>query len=217
MAAKAGVIRLLNGTRVNLQGVIDNFSRRILAWRVLPASEPRSTRELLLEAAKCLLPGTAPPTVVADSGVENVNGEVDRLVDSNIIKRVLAQVEVVYSNSLIERWWLSLKHQWLFLNTLDTQAAVDRLVAFYVSQHNSVIPHSALGGLTPDEVYFGNGANVRELLAEACSRARAERLLANRAASCGTCPSQAEADHESRIHFNTSRMQLHPPDSGMSG
>ncbi len=149
------VLRLLNGTRVNLQAVIDNFSRRILAWRVEPAREPRVTRQLLLEAAKWLTAGTPAPTVVADSGTENVNGEVDKLVESGVIRRVLAQVEVIYSNSMIEAWWRSLKHQWLFLNVLDTLAAVERLVAFYVEQHNTVIPHSALGGLTPDEVYFG--------------------------------------------------------------
>jgi hypothetical protein len=38
---------------------------------------------------------------------------------------------------------------------MDTQAAVTRFVEFHVEQHNTVIPHSALGGRTPDEVYFG--------------------------------------------------------------
>ncbi|MBN2192208.1 MAG: hypothetical protein JW751_05285 [Polyangiaceae bacterium] len=40
--------------------------------------------------------------MVADSGVENVNHEVDRLLDLGRLRRVLAQVEVVYSNSMIE-------------------------------------------------------------------------------------------------------------------
>lgn len=34
------VIRLLDGTKVFLQAVMDNFSRRILSWRVSPALEP---------------------------------------------------------------------------------------------------------------------------------------------------------------------------------
>ena len=89
------VIRLLNGTRVNLQAVIDNFSRRILAWRVEAAREPRFTRQLLLDAAKWLPTPKPAPIVVADSGTENVNGEVDGLVETGVIRRVLAQVEVV--------------------------------------------------------------------------------------------------------------------------
>jgi hypothetical protein len=55
-----------------------------------------------------------------DSGVENVNGTVDALFSSGQLRRVLAQVDVTFSNSLIEVWWRSLKHQWLYLHTLDS-------------------------------------------------------------------------------------------------
>jgi transposase InsO family protein len=90
---------------------------------------------------------------------------VEQLVESNVIKLVLAQVDVLYSNSMIEAWWRSLKHQWLYLITLDTKETVAELVGFYVTQHNIVIPHFALDGLTPDEAYFGTGANARGTIA----------------------------------------------------
>ena len=54
------------------------------------------------------------PTLVADAGVENVNSEVDGLIESGLLRRVLAQRDVTFSNSLIEAWWRTLKHQWLF-------------------------------------------------------------------------------------------------------
>jgi hypothetical protein len=34
------------------------------------------------------------------------------------------------------------------------------LVAFYVHEHNHVLPHSAFRGQTPDEMYFGIGDTV---------------------------------------------------------
>ena len=43
-------------------------------------------------------------------------------------------------------------------------------VRFYVEQHNTVIPHSAFRGQTPDEMYFGTGAAVPDQLAEATMR-----------------------------------------------
>jgi putative transposase len=46
------LIRLLDGSRVYLQAVIDNFSRRILAWKVSPTFNPLATVEILLTAAK---------------------------------------------------------------------------------------------------------------------------------------------------------------------
>ncbi len=78
--------------------------------------------------------------VVTDGGSENF-GEVDELLeDSSSLSRVLAQVDIVCSNSLIEAFWRQLKHAWLFLNALDSTAAVRRLVAFYVGEHNEKIP-----------------------------------------------------------------------------
>jgi Integrase core domain len=58
---------------------------------------------------------------------------------------------------MIEAWWRSLKHQWLFLHSLDSVTTVRRLVEFYVQEHNRVLPHSAFRGQTPDEMYFGRG------------------------------------------------------------
>ncbi len=54
-----------------------------------------------------------------DSGVENTSSAVTALVESGTLKRILAQVDVVFSNSMIEACWRMLKHQWLFLNELN--------------------------------------------------------------------------------------------------
>jgi hypothetical protein len=40
--------------------------------------------------------------LLADGGVENFNGAVDKLVASGLLKRLLAQTEITFSNSLIE-------------------------------------------------------------------------------------------------------------------
>ena len=61
------VIRLLDGTKAY-------FS-------------PTTTCEMLTEAAQNL---EAPPTVVADSGGENVNSEFDALINTGLLHRVLA-------------------------------------------------------------------------------------------------------------------------------
>jgi hypothetical protein len=58
--------------------------------------------------------------LLADAGVENFNGAVEELIHSGLLHRVLARTEITYSNSMIESWWRVLKHQWLYLNTLDS-------------------------------------------------------------------------------------------------
>ena len=179
------IIRLLDGTRLYLHGVLDNYSRKLLAWQLTTKLEPTTTCRVLMAAGKHLAGEV--PTFVADSGVENVNAKLDELLDTGRLRRVLAQVEVSYSNSMIEAWWRSLKHAWLYLHSLDSVAAVERLVAFYVEQHNTIMPHRAFDGRTPDEVYFGTAANLERELAQRRLQARLDRVAMNRALTCNTC------------------------------
>jgi putative transposase len=183
------VIRLLDGTRAYLHAVIDNFSRRILAWRVAETFAPVNSVAVLLEASRGATRSVSAPVVLADAGVENVNAQVDALIDSGVLRRLLAFTELKFSNSMIEAWWRSLKHQWLFLHSLDSVATIRRLVAFYVHEYNTVLPHSAFRGQTPDEMYFGTGDAVPADLKTRTAAARRARVEANRSASCETCPS----------------------------
>ncbi len=182
------LIRLLDHSRVYLHAVIDNFSRRILAWRLLDRFDPANAVAVLVEAGGQVVHGSAlVPTVLADAGVENKNDAVNALITSGLLKRVLAQTEIRFSNSMIEAWWRCLKHQWLCLHPLDSMSTVRSLVAFYVAEHNPRLSHSAFRGQTPDEMCFGTGNAVPDRLAAATSVARDERLAANRARRCAVC------------------------------
>jgi len=189
VAHRHHVIRLLDGTRAYLHAVIDNFSRRILAWRVADTFAPGNSVAVLLEASRGATRSASAPVVLADAGVENVNAQVDALIATGIFRRLLAFTELKFSNSMIEAWWRSLKHQWLFLHSLDSVTTVRRLVTFYVDEHNRVLPHSAFGGQTPDEMYFGTGEGIPAELATRADAARRARLQANRSVSCDACPS----------------------------
>jgi hypothetical protein len=73
---------------------------------------------------------------------------------------------------------------WLYLHQLDTFAALGKLIAFYVEQHNTVVPHAAFAGQTPDEMYFGRGDHIPGELAAGHARARVARLGSNRQLPC---------------------------------
>ena len=186
----ASILKLLDGTKVYIHPVIDNLSRKVLAWRVAERLEPATTRSILLEALENADLHDYQPKVVVDSGVENINREVDGLISSELITRILALVQVDFSNSIVEAFWRSAKYQWLYLNELRTISDVRRLVTFFVEQHNSV-PHSSFKGQTPDEVYGGTGDDVVAELAKARAKALQERMARNRAAHCASCPKAA--------------------------
>ena len=72
-------------------------------------------------------------------------------------------------------------------------AKVERLVKFYVEEHNVHLPHTAFSGQTPDEMYFGRGEDIPEELKKRRKQAQLERLERNRALSCGICEEGFEA------------------------
>ena len=181
------VIKLLDGTKAYLHGVIDNYSRRILAWTIAPRLDPTNTSLVLAQAARGV-ESASKTDVYMDSGIENLNAHVDQLFGDGLLQRVLAHVDVAFSNSMIEAWWRSLKHQWLFLHPLTDLATVKKLVAFYVAEHNGRMPHSAFRGQTPDEMYFGRGLDVLDELAAQRREARARRAQSNRSSACHRCP-----------------------------
>ena len=147
--------------------------------------DPDATAEILLRAANDL--AGEKPTLLVDGGVENFNKAVDELVDSGRLRRLLAMTDITFSNSLIESWWRTLKHQWLYLNTLDTLSRLEKLIAFYVDEHNTRLPHSAFRGQTPDEMYFGTGKHIFQELETGRKDARQSRMEVNRNTSCPTC------------------------------
>jgi len=96
---------------------------------------------------------------------------------------------------MIEAFWRSLEHSWLYLHSLESIESLRRLVDFYVRQHNGrkrsfrVIPHAAFEGQTQHEMYFARGDPVAVKLAAARIKARDladRRRTAPRNAACAT-------------------------------
>ena len=190
------VVRLVNGSKAYIQAIIDNYSRRILAYRVSEKLEPASSAELLVKAYESrseVGDQVDPQAVMVDGGIENFHSAVMKLVEEGLLALILAQTAVLFSNSMIEGFWRVMKHQWLFLNQLDSVSALERLVRYYVEEYNRNLPHSAFDGQTPDEMYFGHGDGVPDELAAARASARQARLEANRELSCESCPNLAMA------------------------
>ncbi|TPG03866.1 integrase core domain-containing protein, partial [Sphingomonas oligophenolica] len=57
-------------------------------------------------------------------------------------------------NVFVERLWRSVKYEEVYLHAYasvpEARAGIGRYFAFY----NGIRPHSALGGRTPDQIYF---------------------------------------------------------------
>jgi len=129
------------------------------------------------------------PNVYCDSGTENLNLHVDSLIAGEQMTRTVAQIDVAFSNSMIEAFFRRLEHSWLFVHRLPTVDVVKKLTQNYVEDPNELIPHSALLGATPAEVFHGRWSEQDQSELDDRGRAaRNARMKENRDAPCGQCP-----------------------------
>jgi transposase InsO family protein len=185
------ILRLKNGTKVFIRAVVDNFSRCVLAWQVTDSYGGKMTKALIEDACERANASSrhSLPNVLVDSGTENLNRHVDALVKSGLIKRTIAQIDISFSNSMIESFFRTIKHRWLFMLSLDDIECVRKNVGEFIEDYNTLIPHSALRGATPLEMYLGSWLPAQEdELERAEEQAREERRIANLNAACGVCP-----------------------------
>jgi hypothetical protein len=92
--------------------------------------------------------------------------------------------------------WRSPRHNGLCLHSFTGSEQIRTQVAFYVEQHNGVMPHSTFDGSTPDEVYFGGAEAGEKEAKRRRERAIAQRLAANRSRRCGVCPRASPDEHD---------------------
>lgn len=184
------ILRLQEGSRAFIQAIIDNFSRYVLAWKVSQDYGGLRTKELLLQAiGKAQSLGLKMiPNVLVDSGCENNNEHVDKLVSTNLITRTIAQIDIDFSNSMVEMLFHRLKHRYLFNIPLTNFNALEKGAAFYFTESNTRLPHSALRGATPEEMITGRWTD--EDIAQFKNRAldaRRRRIELNQSLRCSPC------------------------------
>jgi transposase InsO family protein len=186
------VVNVRPGYKLYIQVIIDNFSRFVLAWRVTESIGAQETIEVLRLAKKYaseLLNPSSSSNVIMDPGSENNNHSVLSYITSNNLVRTLARVDVRYSNSMIESLFRQLKNNYLYHQGIRTIQDLERKVAYYLNQHNKIIPLRLHEGGTPEEIYRSKWsdemrAELRKLRLEALE----QRRVKNRAPACDACP-----------------------------
>jgi hypothetical protein len=143
---------------------------------------------LLLEASRVATRSASGPVVLADAGVENVSAQVDELIAAGARRRVLAFTELTFSNSMIEAWWLVLKHS----GCSSTRSRASRPSAdWWRSTSTNTITCFRTRRFEDRRLTRCTSAQAtpwRGLMSRATAARRA-RVETNRSASCDTCPS----------------------------
>ena len=136
---------------VYLVAIVDWFTRRVLAWRVSTSLDAEFCIETLEEA---LARYGKPDIFNSDQGSQ---------FTSTAFTAVLLRAKIAISmdgkgcwrdNVFVERLWRSVKYEEVYLNAYASVPEARAGIGCYIAFYNAVRPHSALGGRTPDQIYF---------------------------------------------------------------
>jgi hypothetical protein len=164
----------------------DNFSRAILGHKVSIERRAIHTLENIRQVTEeYLLHSKISETMfLTDDGSENY-GEAKQWILQNVnpkINHVVAQVDIHFSNSMIEAANKQIKYRFLYNQKI---ASYDQLLVYLplAIQDFNNRPHHVLGGLSPLEVLKGKQLNA-ELEKSLIQKARQSRVAENQKLKC---------------------------------
>lgn len=136
---------------VYLVAIVDWFTRRVLAWRVSISLDTEFCIEALEEA---LARYGRPAIFNSDQGSQFTSIAFTAVLHREKIAISMDGKGCWRDNVFVERLWRSVKYEEVYLRAYasvpEARAGIGRYLGFY----NAVRPHSALGGRTPDQIYF---------------------------------------------------------------
>jgi putative transposase len=184
--------RAPNNVKAYIYILIDNFSRFVLNWKVSLLKSGKTCLEMVREGYfKYLEPYSSQSeitTLIADGGSENNNSNVDGFLSQPLIpiKKLIAQKDIRFSNSMVEAFNKILKYRHLFPFEIRDFESLEKHLPNSIREYNEVRPHYAHKFLTPSQVYFGQSIN-REEIRQRIAEAGKNRIIENRKTSCDIC------------------------------
>lgn len=177
------IFRPLDNTKVYIYFIADNFSRKILAWKASLEYSAKYTFENLKEIYETYNINTSNTNIdfMVDNGSEN-KAEVDTFIESSNINKIIAQKDVIFSNSMIEAVNKRIKYDFLFPAELHNFEQTLKQLEKAVTEYNDK-PYSPLFGLTPNEVFDGRFPD-KALFKKEIVEAKRQRIIENKANIC---------------------------------
>ena len=130
--------------------VMDLYSRRIVGWHM----DNQMTSDLVSRALMKAYNLRQPPKGLvfhSDRGSQYTSKHFRNLLANYGIRASMGDVGACWDNAVVERFFGSLKHDWLFKVAQPTREHIKRDVAAYMKYYNLERLHSANGDCSPIE------------------------------------------------------------------
>ncbi|PYF68474.1 IS3 family transposase [Pedobacter nutrimenti] len=137
--------------------IIDVYSRKIVGWSISNTMTVEWCRDVLLETIE---EHGKPEIFNTDQGSQFTSPIFIKVLKGNKISISMDGKGRALDNVFIERFWRSLKQEYIYLNPPNGGMELFQGVKRYVEFYNKERRHQANGDLTPNEVFYQNNKKV---------------------------------------------------------
>jgi len=128
--------------------VMDLYSRRIVGWHIDKRLTKGLVSKALMKAINLRQPG---PGLIfhSDRGSQYTSHFFRKLQAAHGIRASMSGVGACWDNAVVERFFGSLKHDWILKVAQPTREHMKQDVADYIRYYNNDRLHTANGGMSP--------------------------------------------------------------------
>ncbi len=133
-----------------LTAIIDWHSRYVIGWEL---SDTLDTAPVLEAVRTAIAKHGIPAIINSDQGSQYTSEAYKSLLKAHGILQSMDGKARWVDNVIIERWFRSLKTEYVYINEYSSPKELRAGIRAYVADYNGLRPHQSLGYATPEQIY----------------------------------------------------------------